>query len=306
MTHWITIPVEQIHFIEYSFAGFLAFNALRYRLRGWGLLIASLLLTYFFGMVDECIQGNLANRVGEQRDMYWNGLAGWMGVTVAAGGLKLKRIAPADIRWSVGVPLLILFLCLPLQGYFNTAIAQFGYLIEDESRGVIFRSRLRPDELKSYNENIEYFKREVAPKIGTARMGELQSLINDKIHEEALVHAFRRAVYYRNGHFPIAYKENLILDGYFRNFIEGTPLLWSEEAAETMRSTIGNLADATYESPVAGHLITKFTAMQMWIVILICEVAILYILLRLRRMNRSSPAFHHFIGSSFSPSRKIS
>ncbi len=285
MTHWITIPVEQIHFIEYAFVGFLSYNALRLRLNGWGLISASLLLTYFFGMVDECIQGNLANRVGEQRDMYWNGLAGLMGVMIAAAGLKLKGISRAKLRLSVSVPLLILLLCLPLQGYFNTAIAQFGYLIEDEFRGVVFRSRLRPEELKQYSDNIEYFKREVAPKVGTARMGELQALINDKIHEEALVHAFRRAVYYRNGHFPIAYKENLILDGYFRNFISDTQLHWSEEIVGNLRNAIGNLADATYESPVAGHLITKFTAAQMWIVIFFCEAFIIVILLRLRRIE---------------------
>mgnify|MGYP005838023557 CR=1 FL=1 len=283
MKHWITIPVEQIHFIEYAVVGFLTYNALRLRLNGWSLIASSLLLTYFFGMVDECIQGNLANRVGEQRDMYWNGLAGLMGVTVVASGLKLKGTLHADIHRSVGVPSLIMLLCLPLQGYFNTAIAQFGFLIEDDFRGVVFRSRLKPSELKRYSTNIEYFRREIAPKVGTARIGDLQTLLNDKIHEEALVHAFRRAVYYRNGHFPIAYKENLILEGYFRNFILGTQLHWDEEIIENLKNTIGDLANGTYESPVAGHLITKFTAMQMWTVILIVEVAIVYILLRLRR-----------------------
>jgi hypothetical protein len=285
MVHWITIPVEQIHFIEYALVGFLAYNALRLRLNGWGLIAASLLLTYFFGMVDECIQGNLADRVGEQRDMYWNGLAGTMGVTVVAAGVKLKGISRSYRRRSYGIPLLILLFCLPLQGYFNSAIAQFGYRIEDEVRGVVFRSRLRPAELKRYNVNIEYFKREVAPKIGTARIGELQALITDKIHEEALVHAFRRAVYYRNGHFPIAYKENLILDCYFRNFISGTQLQWDDEIVGNLRNAIGNLANATYESPVAGHLITKFTAMQMWMIIIICEIIIVFFMRRLRRIK---------------------
>ncbi|MFH0880847.1 MAG: VanZ family protein, partial [Lentisphaerota bacterium] len=119
LRHWITIPVEQIHFIEYGLMGFFAYNALRFHLRGWLLVIAALLLTYFFGMVDECIQGNLANRVGEQRDMYWNGLAGLMGLSLVVLALKPKWIRGASGHREVIALLLIVAVCLPLQGYFN-------------------------------------------------------------------------------------------------------------------------------------------------------------------------------------------
>ena len=47
MRHWITIPVEQIHFVEYGIMGFLAYGALKHHLRGWGLAAGALLLTYF-------------------------------------------------------------------------------------------------------------------------------------------------------------------------------------------------------------------------------------------------------------------
>ncbi len=274
MRHWIFIPVEQIHFIEYGLVGVLAYNALRHHLKGWGLALAALLLTYFCGMVDECLQGNLANRVGEQRDMLWNGLAGLLGLSLVTFTWRPDRLRGRSGRNELIAALLIIVAVLPLQGYFNSHIAQFGYLIEDEGREVTFRSRLPLDQLKTYNDRLDHFQMEIIPRMGKVRQPELLPQVHDRIHEEAFVHIFRRAVHYLNRSYIVAYKENVIIQSYYRQFVQGTEQDWPPAMAGKLQEKIGDISLAMYHSPVAEHLITRFTERQMWIVIVLLEVVL--------------------------------
>lgn len=287
MTHWIFIPVEQIHFIEYGIVGVLAFNALRYHLKGLALVTAALLLAYFFGMIDECIQGILINRVGEQRDMFWNGLAVLMALVLVVFGLKPKAVFRSSGPRVYRVHLLVLALCLPVQGYFNSTFAQFGHLFRDDAICAVFHSRLHPEELKAYDDNLNHFKDAIAPNIGRVHMDTVMSQVHDKIHEEAAVHSFRRFYHHLRGNFPVAYKETLILSTYFPQFIRGTSLEYSRAQIRELQEIIGDLTYSTYYSPVAEHLITKFTETQMWVIIVVLEVIILIALFRKRRQPRS-------------------
>ena len=283
MRHWITIPVEQIHFIEYGIMGFLAYAALKHHLRGWGLVAAALLLTYLFGMMDECIQGNLANRVGEQRDMYWNGLAGLLGLGVVVFALRPPQIRGGSGSKELSAALIIMMPCLPLQGYFNSTIAQFGRLIKDQDLQVIFRSRLSVPELRQYDLDLEQFQREIVPKIGKAKMNEIMPLVHHKIHEEALVHIFRCGRYLMENKSFVAFKELRIIEKYCGQFMRGTPLELSAERVAQLSEAVGDSARVLYASPVAGHLITKFRERQMWAAIAVMEAGILIYLLGFRR-----------------------
>ncbi|MCX6641428.1 MAG: VanZ family protein [bacterium] len=282
MRQWITIPVEQIHFVEYGLVGYFSFNALRHHLRGWALITAALLLTYLFGMIDESVQGLTAVRVGEQRDMYWNGLAGVMASILIAFSLKPAIVYLNSGRREVRAHLMILLLCPPLQGFFNTVIAQFGVLIEDNKIGCTFRSRLHPDELRGYEDHLDQFKSEIAPKVGKVRTVSLLGQVYNKIHEEALVHSFRRAHYLKSENYYVTSKENSIVREYFQNFVAGTELDWSPERSAEIAALAGDSLRVNYESPVAAHLITKFTQTRMWVLIIFLEIGIalwLYLLI---------------------------
>jgi|GEM_PF-1181635 len=285
-THWIVIPVEQIHFIEYGMVGFLSYNALRYHLRGGGLVAAALMLTYLFGMVDETIQGHLANRVGQQEDMHWNGLAGIMGLAVVVLSLRPRWIRGPSGRREARFFLVMLALALPVQGYFNSTIAQFGHLIHEKDLNVTFRSRLKPEALKAYDDHLDHFKSVIVPRLGKARGTVILPLVYDLIHEEATVHMFRYGRYLQEKKFFIAYKEYLIIQKYFWQFIEGTPLQPPPDHGDQLRAASGAEADAHYESPVAAHLITSFSAAQNWIVIALLEAGIIGGLVLLRRRPR--------------------
>ncbi len=280
---WITLPVEQIHFIEYGIVGFLSFNALRHHLKGWGLISAAVLLTFMFGMVDETIQGLLDNRVGEQRDMIWNGLAGAIAMSIEAFSLKPRVLAEKSGVKEIKAHLVMASFCLLVQGYFNTRIAQFGYLIHDEEYNLSFKSRLQPEQLINYDVNLDHWKRNIAPKIGKVRMKELLPQVYNPIHEEALVHCFRRAYHFRLGNIRTVYSEDLIINRYFRNFVSGTKQDWPRSLSRQMRPVVGERFKVPYHSAVADHLITRFTAVQMWLVIALLETGIVIVWVLLTR-----------------------
>ncbi|MBU1881055.1 VanZ family protein, partial [bacterium] len=257
LLNWITLPVEQIHFVEYGIVGLLAFNALRHHLKGWGLVSAVIFLTFCFGMVDETVQGILPNRVGEQRDMYWNGLAGIIAMSIEVFSIRPKSISERSGLTEVRVHLIIIAICLIVQGYFNTTISQFGHLIHDKELNLSFKSRLLPDELAAYNDNLDHFKSNIAPRIGKMRMTPLLQEVYNLIHEEASVHCFRRAHHFRLGNIRTVYVEDQIIDKYFKRFVEGTELDWPRSLSEEMRPAAGERLKILYHSPVANHLITQ-------------------------------------------------
>jgi len=275
LLNWITLPIEQIHFIEYGIVGFLTYNALRHHLKGWGLVSAVIFLTFGFGMVDELIQGFLPDRVGEQRDMYWNGLAGIIAMSIEVFSIRPKSIFGKSGLKEFRIHLVIIAFCLMIQGVFNTKISQFGYLIQDKELNLSFKSRLLPKELFVYNDNINYFKKKIAPQIGKTRMTPLLQQVYNLIHEEALVHCFRRWYHFRAGNIRTVYSEDLIINKYYKPFVEGTELDWPRSLSTQMKLVVGERLKILYHSPVADHLITRFSAAQMWTVIGLLEVMIL-------------------------------
>lgn len=211
--------------------------------------------------------------------MYWNGLAGMLGLGVVVFALRPKQIRGGSGRRELAAALIILLPCLLLQGYFNSAIAQFGRLIRDQELQVIFRSRLSVAELLRYDRDLEQFRREIVPKIGKAKMHEIMPLVRNKIHEEALVHIFRCGRYLMENKSFVAFKELRIIEKYYVQFMRGTPLDLPAERVAQLTEAVGDSAQVLYASPVAGHLITKFREWQMWAVIAAMEAGILIYLL---------------------------
>ena len=77
-------PVEKIHFTEYGWLSFFIFRVLRHcqpSLRRYGGAFAGVCL---IGLLDECLQGFLPNRVFDLRDLWFNALAGTFGLVIVA------------------------------------------------------------------------------------------------------------------------------------------------------------------------------------------------------------------------------
>ncbi|MBN3039023.1 MAG: VanZ family protein [Candidatus Omnitrophica bacterium] len=78
----IKLPVEKIHFIEYSFLAILVFRALRHNFEGRVIYLWSSLAVFILGCIDEVIQYFLPNRVYDLRDVLINGFAGVLGLAL--------------------------------------------------------------------------------------------------------------------------------------------------------------------------------------------------------------------------------
>jgi len=76
----LKLPIERIHFIEYSLLSILLFRVLRHNIRDKSIYIWTALAVFCLGLLDEGIQHVLPNRVYNTRDVIVNGVAGILGL----------------------------------------------------------------------------------------------------------------------------------------------------------------------------------------------------------------------------------
>lgn len=81
----MNIPQERTHLIEYGVVAILIYEALKERLINGGNVthpaLIAIVITSITGVLDECIQFFLPNRVFDFRDILFNILAGIMGIS---------------------------------------------------------------------------------------------------------------------------------------------------------------------------------------------------------------------------------
>ena len=81
------ISEERTHLIEYGVVGalsFAAFNERSGRAGGGSPIVGAIALTTTIGLVDECIQWVLPNRVFDWRDVFFNFFAGTMAILASS------------------------------------------------------------------------------------------------------------------------------------------------------------------------------------------------------------------------------
>ena len=83
--------VERTHIFEYGLVGVLIFNALTERFQSTlRAAFIAFFLTSLFGIIDECIQYFLPNRVFDTLDIIRNTVAGFIGISVTVILIKLS------------------------------------------------------------------------------------------------------------------------------------------------------------------------------------------------------------------------
>ncbi len=261
----INIIVEKVHFIQYGLLSLFIFYALRNHFNDLSIYLIGTLLVVILGLVDEYIQGILPNRVGEIRDIWWNGLAGLL-VQVAI----LKVIKPGSINKRidfkslkvVGIELMIIAISM---GIFITKIHEFGFVIKDPYIGK-FYSRLPKSEIlnidrERFIENGEIIDRVFNDKDYAKSLNILQLPF---LYEMA-IHIFRRGRYAEKGDLFVACKENLILYRYFKETIKHTRYWWDRDKMDLCDSLPEQKMKDFYESPVSSQLFTLCKPITLWV-----------------------------------------
>ena len=269
----IEIIVEQVHFLEYGLLAYLVIRALRVSNRSLGQYLNALLLVSLAGIIDECIQGQLPNRVGELRDVYTNILSAALALLWYRYGLHPQETR-TDWRKILRVAFPVMGIIALSIGIFNKSVSDFGNYIADDETGD-FYTRLSLEEARCPKPDSSYFKQEVLSLLYQGDYGELLNAVQTPVHEEVLVHIYRRDKRLQRGYYCIAYKENLILEKYFSCYISGTKHRWTEEfESQVLDSCKANMGEH-YISPVSQHLITDFSESAQWRFIAVLEVILL-------------------------------
>ena len=292
-------PEEAVHFLEYGLLSFFLFKALSHQIKDKSIYITTAFFALFIGTIDEILQWAIPQRVWDFRDVGLNGLSGVLFQLVVWKVIKPKIISEKIDFKSLRILTSIIISCLILLGLCasNTPkrvasyitkipklsflqkeepMSEFGYKYIDPEIGVFYsrlshkslqmRDNLRGEQYaKILNESVDkdyqQFIREYNP-------------ITDPFMHELRVHIFRRDTYFKRGEsasnlsekkelYFAAYKENLILEKYFRHSIEKSVYRWNEDILQESEASIDK--SKTYKSPVSANLFTFFSEKTMWI-----------------------------------------
>ncbi len=225
VTYWTTgdrsaDAVERVHLLEYALLAVLYQRALGARFAGLGRWVLSLEAVAFVGLADETVQWLTPVRVGDGRDLLLNVYAGLIGVVLA------WALAPADARptpgwrWGPGTgrrsgPRLAALagaVLVVAAGTFFDAV-HLGHEIDDPVLGT-FRSSFSPAGLARAG-------RERTARWAVRSPEPLRPLaVEDDFLTEAGWHAQVRNAAVDRGDLVQAWRENRILERWYRPFLE--------------------------------------------------------------------------------------
>ncbi len=301
--HLSHYPEEAVHLLEYGLLAYLVFKALSHRVRDWTVYISAVGLTAFIGTGDEFIQWLVPTRVWDYRDVQINAAAGAFFLIAISKGIRPEIISQPVKRYSVKILAGIITLNLVFLGFclsvtprtldiytslcnsiswlqHEETMTEYGYLHSDKEIGAIY-SRFMLEDL----EKIDYQQGEDYGKLVYQYMhskGEKKKLI--KIYTpntnpflfEFLIHVLRRnkdfeeiplieSIMEKNEKSNRAYRENLIVEKYFKTTLEHSGLKWPESRSESIQKA-SSLWEEEYTS-TTGHVITMFSIKTVWIII---------------------------------------
>lgn len=292
-------PEEAIHLLEYGLLSYFVFRALSARIRDRSIYITAIFIVSIFGTIDEFIQWMLPGRYWGFRDVGINILGGailqlavWKGIRPEIISRPLKKISVRMLAGALTVNLLLLGLCLsntPQTVYKYTSIlkglswlrdqepmTEFGHRHEDPGIGT-FYSRFTLKELKNIDDNNGKYLGSMSAINGKPLLLQESSAMNAAYFmDEFMTHMSRRnSSFNRSMHAKdqnqkkffsnTAYRENLILEKFYRNTLKHSGFGWSAERIHDLAGT-ASLWQGIYESR-AGNIITLFSLRTAWILI---------------------------------------
>lgn len=298
-------PEEAVHFLEYGLLSWALYRTFRHYLPDWGIYGASLFSAGLVSWIDELFQWAWPNRIWDLRDVSLNIFSSLL-VQLALFLIgrktslrKKSRLSFKSLRlmsWLLSINLLILgftFSLTPARLHQLTTVFPFlSFLEKEESLGGlvyrhsdpeigIFYSRLTIDQLRRVDALKAQEYAQILKDWRNRSYPEFLKTFPASWHPflyEMRIHLFRRDQHLNKGleasslsekrkHLFIAYKENQILQKYFRQTLNLSSYAWEEKKEQQIKAII----DPTwpYRSPVGRKLLGTITEKEMWGFILI-------------------------------------
>lgn len=290
----LEIPIEAIHFLEYGFLSVLVYFAFKNHLADALIFFVSSALITMIGIGDEFFQWLLPNRSWDFRDVGFNALSGglvqlaiWHGI---APLLIKNKISKKSIRllsrYLIAVALAFAILLsltpqnnnrlanrFPFLKFLKNpeSITEYGYKIFHDDIGGFF-SRLEESKLLQFDRDQARSVAEILNKHHRTSYKDFLEMYasgNAPFIHEMRVHIFRRDRYFQDRQLWVAYKENLILEKFFSNSLEGSLYKWRGDEMQRCREQLGDQVNDFYVSPVSENVITSFSLQMVWIIFLV-------------------------------------
>ena len=321
-------PEEAVHFLQYGLLGILTYRALAHRFHDVSIYFVAAIICGIIGMLDEIIQWLTPARYWGLHDVWINFVAGSLvQIGIAKGltpsiirGMPSRRNLQILCRLGMAAVVLLGFSLLntpeligwyadriPYLGFLKTnesVMAEYGYLYTDPDIGS-FRSRFSPSELRQSDRERAKEAAEILDRYQNRdeyrEFLKIYTPVSDPFVHEARVHLFRRdgyfsmAKYYKENqelystyHLTIAFRENQIMETYFRNTLHHSAYVWSAEKFALAKKHL--MHDKEYESRVSKNLITRISTGQLgsFFVLLIIGLALLHFYSGRSKSNCSS------------------
>jgi hypothetical protein len=187
----------------------------------------------------------------------------------------------------------------------ESVMTEYGYLYIDPDIGR-FRSRLSPSELRQSDRTRAREAAEILNRYKNRdeykEFLKIYTPVSDPFVHEARVHLFKRDIsflraskYYRENnkeafsyYFTEAFRENQIIEKFFRNTVHHSAYVWSEEKLALAKKHL--MHDKEYESYVSRKLITGVSEGQLasFLILLIIGLAVLHFYFGRSKSNCSS------------------
>jgi hypothetical protein len=320
-------PEEAIHFLQYGLLGILSYRALAHRFHDVSIYFAAAIICGIIGMLDEIIQWLTLARYWGLHDVWMNFVAGSLvQIGIAKGltpsiirGLPSRRNLQVLCRLGMAAVVLLGFSLLntpeligwyadriPYLGFLKTnesVMAEYGYLYIDPDIGR-FRSRFSPSELRQSDRTRAEEAAEILDRYQNKdeykEFLKIYTPVSDPFVHEARVHLFSRDHYFRlpkdykgnqegySTYLTIAFRENQIMETYFRDTLYNSAYVWSAEKLALAKKYL--VHDIEYESRVSRKLITRVSKGQLgsFLILLIIGLALLDFYFSRSKSNCSS------------------
>jgi hypothetical protein len=325
--HLRNSPEEAVHFLQYGLLGILTYRALAHRFHDVSIYFAAAIIGGIIGMLDEIIQWLMPGRYWGLRDVWMNFVAGSLvQIGIAKGltpsiirGLPSRRNLQVLCRLGMAAVVVLGFSVLntpeligwyadriPYLGFLKSnesVMTEYGYLYIDPDIGR-FRSRLSPSELRQSDRTRAKEAAEILDRYKTRdeyrEFLKIYTPVTDPFVHEARVHLFSRDHHFRESkyyeenqeaysqHLTTAFRENQIMETYFRNTLHHSAYVWSAEKLALAKKHL--MHDKEYKSWVSRNLITRVSEGQLgsFFVLLIIGLELLHFYFGRSKSNCSS------------------
>ena len=264
--------IEFIHLFEYSLITILILKTVSGSIRGYAAYIAAFLVMYLVGLGDEAIQGYIARRVGEFRDIRINAIVSGLAIVsvalvfsprVLSGRLRLRHLRPI---------LLLTGICVIATAAFILSF-HIGHRIDDERCGVFYSLYPREELLER---SCSAVSGPLPPRGGSSASAAIRGYwaAEDFYETEAYKHLAEREKLRRQGQYWEAFCEEHVRRIYYARYADLGE--WKDWTVRRMREQFGDYDISAF---VSYHHDLVFRGWKSWHVLLAAFVACIPLLI---------------------------